>query len=129
MIAVDTNVLLDVLAGDATHGPASLRALERALELGSVIACDVVFAETSAFFPDSDSAIEVLDAMGIVFSPTTEAAALNAGERWRTSTQTRGRVIADVLVGSHAVSLGVPLLTRDRGFYRSMFSDLEVIAP
>ena len=39
------------------------------------------------------------------------------------------RVIADFLVGAHAVTGSDRLLTRDRGFYRSYFERLAVLDP
>lgn len=132
MIAVDSSVLIDVIGADAKHGPASLRALERALEQGTVIACEIVFAETAACFSSADLALETLDTIGIVFSPMSAIASVRAGEVWRTCRSSGGgrrRVIADILIGAHASSEGVPLLTRDRGFYGTLFSDLEVLAP
>jgi predicted nucleic acid-binding protein len=50
--AVDTNVLLDVFTDDPTFGAGSLAALRACLAEGSLVACDVVWAELIAAFPD-----------------------------------------------------------------------------
>jgi predicted nucleic acid-binding protein len=42
---------------------------------------------------------------------------------------TRERVIADFLIGAHAMAKADRLLTRDRGFYRRYFKDLTVLDP
>ena len=41
----------------------------------------------------------------------------------------RTRVIADFLIGAHAVSQARRLLTRDRGFYRTYFQSLPLMDP
>ena len=43
--AIDTNILIDILEPDPVFGEASKQALRRCLQEGSVIACEVVWAE------------------------------------------------------------------------------------
>ena len=45
--AVDTNVLIDVLEADPEFGTNSAAALARACQTGTLIACDVVWAEVA----------------------------------------------------------------------------------
>lgn len=130
--AVDSNVLLDVFGADATHGPASREALRRCLREGSLIACDVVWAEVSAGFPEPTQAADALARLGVRFEALDASAAQAAGAAWRAYRLrggTRERVIADFLVAAHAQARAERLLTRDRGFYRSAFVQLEVLDP
>ena len=48
--AVDTNILIDILEPDPTYGPASKEALKRSLLEGSVVACEVVWAEVAVAY-------------------------------------------------------------------------------
>ena len=64
--AVDTSVLLDVFTADPTFGPASRDTLGTCLTVGTVLACSIVWAETCAFFPASDSAEAALTVLGRV---------------------------------------------------------------
>jgi predicted nucleic acid-binding protein len=130
--AVDTNVLVDVLYPDPTFGPASAAALRECLEAGALVACEVVWAETAAGFPNAGTASDALETLRIDFSALDDAASLHAAERWRAYRQAGGarqRVVGDFLVGAHASVNADRLLTRDRGFYRSYFNDLAILDP
>ena len=130
--AVDTSVLIDVFANDPTHGHASAAVLRRCLREGALIACDVVWAETRAVFPN-DAALEAaMRTLGVNFSALTERSAADAGSRWkryRSSGGKRVRVMADFLIGAHSLHQSDRLLTRDRGYYRAHFRDLELFTP
>jgi predicted nucleic acid-binding protein len=71
-------------------------------------------------------------ALGIEFDPITAPTALAAAAAWK-SYRARGgkrqRVVADFLIGAHALTQSDRLLTRDRGFYRAYFSRLRVLDP
>lgn len=73
-----------------------------------------------------------LDALGVGFRPLEAGAATRAGDTFREYRRrggARGRVVADFLVGAHALAQADRLLSRDRGFYRSYFAALTVIDP
>jgi predicted nucleic acid-binding protein len=60
------------------------------------------------------------------------AISLAVGQAWRAYRQaggTRERVVADFLIGAHALARADRLLTRDRGFCRSYFAELAIIDP
>ena len=130
--AVDTSVLLDVFGANQKFGPASVEALDKCALQGSLVACEVVWSETAAAFRDESEFELAMRDLGVSFSPLTEAAAVRAARQWR-SYRTRGgrreRITSDFLIGAHALLSAERLLTRDRGFYRSYFSGLQVIDP
>ena len=130
--AVDTSVLLDVFTADATHGATSRDALRRMISEGQLVACDVVWAEVTPQFPTTDQGRAALEELGVRYEPLSLEAALSAGAAWRgyrARGGKRGRVIADFLIGAHASTQADRLLTRDRGFHRACFADLEIVDP
>ena len=131
--AVDTNVLIDVLEPDPVHGRGSLDLLRRAMREGSVVACEVVWAEVATAYADRiDKVLEALSQAGINFLPMTEAAAVKSAEYWhsyRRRSGKGGRIVADFLIGGHAMVQCDRLLTRDRGFYRDYFETLVLLTP
>jgi predicted nucleic acid-binding protein len=130
--AVDTSVLLDVFRGDPQFGPRSAAALRRCLAEGSLIACEAVWAETGASFADAAQAEKELSSLRIGFSALDSPISLTAGQAWRAYRKAGGirkRVVADFLIGAHALARADRLLTRDRGFYRKYFTGLEILDP
>jgi len=130
--AIDTNVLLDVFGADARFGEASARALRRCLAEGAIVACEVVWVETAAAFSSAAAFEEAMKALGAGFSSVNERAVAAAARAWR-GYRARGgkreRVVADFLVGAHAMEQCDRLLSRDRGFYRECFHGLKVMDP
>lgn len=128
--AVDSSVLLDIFTDSAQHRDSSLRHLQRALEVGAVVVCPVVWAEIWGAFADAATLRKSLSAAGLTFDGFDRACAELAGEAFRAYRRAGGsrqRMIADFMVGAHAQVRGGRLLSRDRGFFRSYFAGLEVI--
>lgn len=130
--AVDTNVLLDIFGADPKFGARSAQALRECIAAGSVLACDIVWAETSASFAEPQAAEAALARLRVDFCPLDSSTSLAVGQSWKAYRQAGGsreRVIADFMVGAHALANADRLLTRDRGFYRRYFEQLRVVDP
>ena len=128
--AVDTSVLLDIFGADPAFGTRSKAALRSCISEGSLIACEVVWAEVAGLFPTSEAAQDAMKRLSVEFNAIEIETALASGASWkkyRDRGGRRNRVAADFLIGAHALLQANRLLTRDRGFYRAYFSSLKVI--
>src|SRR5438552_14850659 len=70
--AVDSSVLLDVLSGSPRFGPDSRESLRRAAAEGSLVACEVVWAEARAHFASLLDFHEAVTAIGIGFDAVNQ---------------------------------------------------------
>lgn len=153
--AVDTNIILDVLIPGEPFGQSSKELLDRHLSKGKLILCEVVFAELAARFPSEKELTSFLTdtRMNLVYS--NEKSLCMAGSRWaeyarknaknrfscgkcghafepacpqcRATLTKRLHVLADFLIGAHALVQADCILSRDLGVYKTYFSDLKVI--
>jgi len=130
--AVDTSILIDILAADSKHLPASKSLLSKCLLQGRVVACPIVWSELRPLF-DTDSEMNgVMDKMAVDFDMIDAESASLAGETWKVYRSKGGpkeRIISDFLIGAHASVRAHRFITRDRGFYRCYFRKLTILEP
>lgn len=131
--AVDTNIIIDILEPDPVFGPDSKSALKKCLNQGAVVACEVVWAEAATAYGDViEDLVAALHQIYIQFSAITLESSLKAAKYWNDYRKKEGgrkRIVADFLIGGHALVQCDRLLTRDRGFYGKFFHNLFVISP
>ena len=154
-VAVDTNILLDILLDTSSHRAASEEALLSAGQRGPLVIAEPVYAELTPVFQTERQLSAFLADAGLALASSTPRALQAAGIAWREYTRRRPRtvrcaqcggsvpaicpscghaalprqhLIADFMIGAHALEVAGELITRDRGFYRTYFPDLVINA-
>jgi predicted nucleic acid-binding protein len=136
LTAVDTNVLSALWSAEPLAAEMS-EALEKAASDGTLIICAVVYAELLAHPKASlDFVVDFLAATDItidfpVGEPVWREVAARFSKYAIRRRASRGgnakRLVADCIVGAHALIRADRLLTLDRSRYSRDFPDLELI--
>lgn len=136
--AVDTNIFSVLLSGGEEVVSIMQAALEEASAAGTIVVSPVVYAElaagrTTGFVDDffSEKHIEVdWDLGSEVWRTAGSRYGAYAGARRRQKNDPGPRrILADFLIGAHALHFAQALLTSDARIYGSYFSELRVLAP
>jgi predicted nucleic acid-binding protein len=134
--AIDTNVIVSLWDRDSALNLAAQGALDAALARGGLIVAAPVFAELLAcpgrnqsfldtFFREAGVAIDWnLDEA--VWRTAGEAFQAYASRRRRHGVAGPRRILADFVIGAHALQKAHALLTLDDRLYRAAFPGLEI---
>jgi predicted nucleic acid-binding protein len=153
--AVDTNIILDVLIPGEPFSESSRELLDRHLSKGKLILCEIVVAELAARFPSEEELASFLGDTRMTLVHSNEESLYLAGSRWAEYARknAKGRftcgkcghtlepacpeckavltrrlhVLADCLIGAHALVQADCILSRDLGVYNTYFRDLKVV--
>jgi predicted nucleic acid-binding protein len=112
--AIDTNILLDVLVPNEKFCEASMVALEDAATLGTLVVCDLVYAELCMHFSSQLDCDAFLAGNEIRVQSLSREAHFLASRVWRTYRQQggrRARILPDFLIGAHAQARATRLVS------------------
>jgi predicted nucleic acid-binding protein len=129
-VLVDTNVIADVIYKDPVWAPWAadqLNAYAGASRINPIIYSELCYHAT-----DVDEVDQLVRSFGFQFDELPKEALFLASKAYRTYRQRGGTKTAplpDFFIGAHAQALGIPILTRDAGRYRSYFAGVELICP
>jgi predicted nucleic acid-binding protein len=129
---VDSNVLIDVIEKALPWSDPSAAALEAAGLAGPVLINQVIYAEVSVRYEDTDELDRDLPVDLIQREQLPWTAAFLAGKvfaEYRRRGGLRRSPLPDFFIGAHAAVAGLRLLTRDTTRYRTYFPTVELIAP
>jgi predicted nucleic acid-binding protein len=128
--AIDSSVILSIYKAE----PSGVLWLEKLIALrksSRLVACDVVIAETRPALPSDEVHRQQLEKLGVQFLPISFEAACRAGQihqAYRAAGGQRDRMVADFLVGAHALLQADQLATDDDGFMRRYFKPLKLVS-
>jgi len=136
MTAVDTNVLVALWDKDDRFNMNAQEALDRALASGPLVIAAPVYAELLAkptrtqqmldeFFSDATIRVD-WEISERVWRMAGDASQAHGIRRRASKGGEPRRIIADFVIGAHALANGHSLLTFERGFYERNFPKLLV---
>ena len=152
-VAIDTNILFDILLPDPQHMKESLTLLKSHGKKHRLIISETVYSELASQFKSEKSLNEFISDTDICLVNSSPEALWAAARAWKSYTQTRGNdflcpkcstsmglncsdcgaaiisrqhIISDFLIGGHALVHAGSLLTRDRGYYNRYFPALNL---
>lgn len=140
MTALDTNVLVGLLAGKEDETQVAQRALAEAASKGPLILCPAVYAELMAmpglseeeldnFLEETDLIVDWALAPEVWRSAGRAYSAYASRRRKQKGDKGPRRILADFLIGAHADLIAGKLLTLDPKLYQANFTELEVVVP
>jgi predicted nucleic acid-binding protein len=129
--ALDSSIILDVLTNNPHFSEKSESLLRRAMAEGKLVICECVLAEIAPAFKDEKLLREFLADWQIEYIPSSFDCVILAGTnfaRYLSRGGRAGRIVADFLIGAHALCHADRLIARDRGFLRDYFAKLTVLS-
>ena len=132
MLLVDTNILVDIMDADSASADWSAQQLRNQRKVHELVINPIVYAELSPGFSSQEKLDSQVDAMGLRFRELPKSALYVAGvahRQYRRAGGPREAILADFLIGAHAMVLGCGILTRDARRYRKYFPRVKLVTP
>jgi predicted nucleic acid-binding protein len=132
VILVDTNILIDIASGDENWAEWSINALADAMSRGPLAINAIIYSEFSLGFSTEAACDAEIARFHLLFLDLPRAAGFRAGRAFRDYRRrggARSSALPHFFIGAQASVLGVPILTRDLGRYRTYFPEVELVAP
>ena len=130
-VLVDSNVILDIASDDPKWGGWSDAQVTKHHRRGLVIN-PIIFAELCAGAENMSDVEEVVSGLKLEYRELPREALFFAAKaflQYRRRGGTKTSPLPDFFIGAHAVVLGIPILTRDKGRFATYFPKVRLICP
>jgi predicted nucleic acid-binding protein len=130
--AIDTNILIDILAGTPQQFATATEAVRKLRQQGQILVPVICYAELASRFTNEAKLKDFIDLLDATVLPLAPEAAYLAGTFFRSYLQrggSRQRIIADFLIAAQAQISAGRILTKDKRFFGANFPKLKAIAP
>jgi len=131
-VLVDSNIILDILLDDPNWADWSETALADASQRSTLHINQIVYTELSIAFEKIEELESALHNGGFQLLEIPREALFLAGKaylRYRTGKGTKRSPLPDFYIGAQAAVLGMDLITRDEGRYRTYFPTVRIVCP
>ncbi len=131
-ILVDSCIVIDLLAESSGWYQWSLGRLSELSATRPLAINPIIYAEISSAYDTPADVERALAPFGLMRMSLPWESAFLAGTAYRIYRQRGGNrrsPLPDFYIGAHAMTSGMPLLTRDEARYRSYFPRLQMITP
>lgn len=131
-VLVDSSVILDVLLDDPNWANWSETALADASQSSTLYINRIVYTEVSIAFKKIEELESALHHGGFRLLEIPKEALFLAGKaylRYRRGKGTKQSPLPDFYIGAQAAVLGMDLITRDEGKYRTYFPTIRILCP
>ncbi len=154
-IAIDTNILFDILLPDPKFKDSSLELIKKFSKSDRLVISEIVYSELASQFNKKPLLESFLSDVNIFIKTTSKEGLWIAAKVWAHYNNKRNKklqctncgnlqtyyceqcneiikskqhIIPDFIIGGHATENGNVLITRDRGFYKKYFKNLKIIS-
>ena len=131
-VLVDSNILLDIFLDDPNWADWSETALADASLSSTLYINQIVYTEVSIAFEKIEELESALYNGGFQLLEIPKEALFLAGKAYlsyRRGKGTKRSPLPDFYIGAQAAVLGMNLITRDEGRYRTYFPTVKIICP
>ncbi len=131
-LLVDSNVILDIFLDDPKWAQWSVGALANASYNSTLYINQIVYTEVSIGFDKIEELELALHQGGFQMLEIPKEALFLAGKaylNYKRSKGTKKSPLPDFYIGAQAAVLGMDLITRDKGRYKTYFPTVRIICP
>ena len=131
-VLVDTKVLIDVLENDPTWADWSIEQLRAQSKLRPLAINAIIYAELALVFSRIEQLDDAVSQLGLTVLEIPRPALFVASQafmQYKRASGTKSNGLPDFLIGAHAATEQMPVLTRDVRRCKTYFPTVTLIAP